>query len=144
MTATNDGCLQCGLCCKVFGDRITPTAENLYSWMENGRTDILSFFRVRTAAGADIRADKLSPEDLSDMVSVEMRDPVTGGYLPCCPFLRREGRNRYLCSIHTVKSDMCCNYMPWVWGETYFPACESLKALLRHTPPDQLSKDDTG
>jgi Fe-S-cluster containining protein len=128
----------------VFGDRITPTAENLYSWMENERSDILKFFRVRTASGADIRADTLSRDDLSDIVSVEMKDPETGRYLPCCPFLRRESRNRYSCSIHTVKSDMCCNYMPWVWGETYFPACESLKSRGRRPLPDQLSKDDTG
>jgi len=140
----DDGCLQCGLCCRVFGDKITPTTENLYSWIEEGREDILKFFRVRTATGADMRADSMSPEDLSGVISIELRDPDTGMYLPCCPFLRRESKTRYACSIHTVKSDMCCNYMPWVWGETFFPACESLRAQGRHPRPHEQQDDDSG
>ena len=35
-------CTQCGICCKVFGDSISPTTENVYSWIINGRTDILN------------------------------------------------------------------------------------------------------
>jgi Fe-S-cluster containining protein len=128
----------------VFGDRITPTTENLYSWMEGERTDILKFFRVRTATGGSIRADALNPGDLSDVMAIDLRDPETGRYLPCCPFLRREGRDRYMCSIHTEKPDMCCNYMPWVWGEPYFPACESLKGFRRYPCPDDSPEGDPG
>jgi Fe-S-cluster containining protein len=125
--AYDEGCFQCGLCCKVFGDRITPTVMNLYTWMESKRTDILKFFSVCIGKGRYASASDISPEDLSDILSIELRDPETGEYLPCCPFLRRASKNRYFCSIHTTKPDMCCNYMPWAWGETYFPQCKSLK-----------------
>jgi Fe-S-cluster containining protein len=123
-----EGCHQCGLCCKVFGDRITPTTLNLYTWMENERTDILKFFSVRTGEGRVMSAADIRPEELADVLSIELRDPGTGEYLSSCPFLRRVGKNRYLCTIHTLKPDMCCNYMPWIFGETYFPQCISLKS----------------
>jgi Fe-S-cluster containining protein len=138
----DEGCLQCGLCCKVFGDRITPTVINLYTWMEANRTDILKFFSVRTGKGVYTCAANLGPEDLADILSIELRDPKTGDYLPCCPFLRRAGKNRYLCSIHTTKPDMCCNYMPWVWGETYFPRCESLKNAEKRSCLNRIRAED--
>ena len=50
-----------------------------------------------------------------------------GGYLPVCPFLKRVAKNRYLCGIHAVKPEMCRNYQPWIWGETYFNRCKALK-----------------
>lgn len=124
----DQGCAQCGLCCKVFGDRITPTTMNLYSWMESGRTDILKYFHVWTGQGKHFRADAIREEDLSDVTTIELRDPATGNYVVSCPFLRRPGTNRYACSIHLSKPDMCCNYMPWIWGETYFPRCPAIKA----------------
>jgi Fe-S-cluster containining protein len=123
----NGGCQQCGLCCKVFGDRITPTTMNVYSWMEQGRTDILVYFSAVLRSGARVNGADLAPGDLGEVVTIELRDPETGGYLPVCPFLRRTGKTRYICSIHTVKPDMCCNYMPWVYGETYFPRCPAQK-----------------
>jgi Fe-S-cluster containining protein len=121
------GCQQCGLCCKVFGDRITPTTINLYTWMVNQRTDILKFFSVRTSKGKVVPAVDFKPEDLGEVVSIELRVPETAEYPSVCPFLRRVSKNRYLCSIHEMKPDMCCNYMPWIFGETYFPKCIALK-----------------
>lgn len=123
---TDNGCEQCGLCCKVFGDRITPTVMNLYSWMEQGRTDILRHFSACKGDGTWINTADLAYDDLGDIIAIELREPLSGEYPPACPFLRRVGRTRYICSIHTVKPDMCCNYMPWVYGETYFPRCRVL------------------
>jgi len=126
-----DGCRQCGLCCKVFGDRITPTVMNLYTWMESGRTGIMKHFSVCLGEKKFARADHITQEDLSDVTSIELRNPETGGYVAVCPFLCRAGRNRYLCSIHDEKPEMCCNYMPWVWGETYFPRCKALDGMVQ-------------
>lgn len=122
-----DDCHQCGLCCKIFGDRITPAPENLFSWMENGRGDILRFFMACLDDGRWVWCTELSPQDISGIHAVEMRDPSTGGYLPVCPFLLRIEKNRYICGIHALKPEMCRNYQPWVWGETYFNRCPALK-----------------
>jgi len=123
----DDECVQCGLCCKIFGDRISPTPENLYAWMRDGRDDALRYFAACLENGKWVRCTELAPEDLGNVHCIEMRDPVTGGYLPVCPFLRRVSKNRYLCGIHTIKPDMCRNYQPWIWGETYFNRCRALK-----------------
>jgi Fe-S-cluster containining protein len=131
---TSDECGQCGLCCKVFGDRITPTEGNLYSWMENGRTDILRNFSACLIGGTRVNGADLGPEDLGDIAIIELRDPVSGEYPAVCPFLRRVDRTRYICSIHTVKPDMCCNYMPWVYGETYVPRCRALYREEQKSP----------
>lgn len=131
----DSGCEQCGLCCRVFGDKITPTVANIYSWMENGQHDILRFFQACLADGSWVRCDRLFPDDLSEVVLAEIRDPDTGGYLPVCPFLRRVGKHRYLCSIHDAKPEMCRNYEPWIWGETFFPKCRVLEKCGRDCRP---------
>jgi Fe-S-cluster containining protein len=139
---TSDECGQCGLCCKVFGDRITPTVVNLYSWMENGRTDVLRFFSACLNSGRWVNGADLEPEDLGDITIIELRDPVSGEYPAVCPFLHRAGRTRYICSIHTVKPDMCCNYIPWVYGETYFPRCKALCKEGKKSPWSRLPHQD--
>ncbi|QQR71938.1 MAG: YkgJ family cysteine cluster protein [Methanolinea sp.] len=106
---------------------MSPTTMNLYSWMEQGRKDILVYFSALLQNGVRVNGADLENGDLGEIVTVELRDPKTGGYLPVCPFLRRIGKTKYTCSIHTVKPDMCCNYMPWIYGETYFPRCPALK-----------------
>ena len=40
----DEPCEQCGLCCKIFGDSVTPTAENIFTWIEQKRPDILQYF----------------------------------------------------------------------------------------------------
>jgi len=123
----SDDCDQCGLCCRIFGNSITPTVMNLYCWIEQGRTDILRYFSAAKEDGVWVNCAVLLKEDLGDIILMEMRDPETGEYLSVCPFLRRVRREKYICSIHPVKPDMCRNYQPWVWGETYFGRCKSLK-----------------
>lgn len=122
-----DSCMQCGLCCRVFGNGISPTPENIYSWIVDGRTEILRHFRACRADGTWIRCTELDAPGTGSITAVEMRDPETGEYPTVCPFLRRVGKTRYTCSIHADKPDMCRNYMPWVFGETYFPRCRALE-----------------
>jgi len=129
-----DECLQCGLCCKIFGDKIYPTPENLYSWLVSGRDDILRFFVACREDGKWVPCTELVLSDLGDVRAVEMRDPDTGGYLAVCPFLRRVSKSRYLCGIHTMKPEMCRNYQPWIWGETYFNRCRALKEREEKSP----------
>jgi len=126
-TEEDEPCSQCGLCCRIFGPGIAPTAENLFVWMEQGREDILRWFVATLEDGTSVPCTGLRPEDLSTFVSAGLRDPETGEYVTVCPFLRRVAKTRYLCGIHPVKPGMCCTYQPWVWGETYFNRCPSLK-----------------
>jgi len=121
-------CEQCGLCCRIFGPGIAPTAANVYTWMEQGRTDILRWFVAFVENGSiPVSCLDLAVDDLGGGGVFEMRDPSTGGYVSVCPFLRRVAKERYLCGIHAVKPEMCCTYQPWIWGETYFNRCKSLK-----------------
>ena len=123
----DEPCEQCGICCRVFGPDIAPTTENVYQWIGQGRTDILRWFVAFREHGEPVPCTSLSPDDLGDVISFEMRDPKTGDYVTVCPFLRRVSKKRYLCGIHPVKPEMCWNYQPWVWGETYFSRCPALK-----------------
>ena len=127
----DEPCEQCGLCCRIFGPGITPTVSNVYTWIEQDRTDILRWFMAFMDNGSPVSCTSLKPEDLGNVVSVEMRHPDSGDYVTVCPFLRRVEKNRYLCGIHLVKPDMCCNYQPWIWGETFFNRCRALKKIDR-------------
>jgi len=123
----DEPCEQCGLCCRIFGPGITPTPTNVYLWMEQDRHDILRWFVACMEDGTNRPCVSLTAPDLSTVIAFEMRDPISGGYVTVCPFLRRVAKSRYLCGIHTVKPEMCCNYQPWLWGETYFNKCPALK-----------------
>ena len=120
-------CEQCGLCCRIFGPGITPTPANVYLWIEQGRTDILRWFVAFREDGTAQGCAGLRAEELGNVVTFEMRDPESGGYVTACPFLRRVSKERYLCGIHRVKPEMCCTYQPWIWGETSFNRCRALK-----------------
>jgi Fe-S-cluster containining protein len=120
-------CEQCGVCCRIFGPGIAPTVQNVYLWMEQGRTDILCWFVANREKSTPVPCTELKAEDLGSIVSFEMRHADTGEYVTVCPFLRRVAKERYLCGIHPVKPDMCCTYQPWIWGETYFNRCRGLE-----------------
>ena len=131
LTGEDEPCEQCGLCSRIFGPGITPTAANVFVWIEQGRNDILRWFVAFMENSTTIPCTDLLAEDLGNLVSVEMRNPDTGEYVTVCPFLRRVEKQRYLCGIHAVKPDMCCTYQPWTWGETYFNRCQALKKTDR-------------
>ena len=50
----DEPCEQCGLCCRIFGPGITPTAANVYLWMEQGRADILRWFVAFMEDGSSV------------------------------------------------------------------------------------------
>jgi len=126
LTGEEDPCEQCGLCCRIFGPDISPTVSNVYTWMEQERTDILRWFVAFMDDREPVICTGLRTEDLGHTVSFELRNPDTGERVPVCPFLRRVAKKRYLCGIHQVKPEMCCTYQPWIWGETYFNRCTAL------------------
>ena len=132
LTTQDDPCEQCGLCCRIFGPGIAPTAENVYIWMEQERTDILRWFVAFRENNTPVNCADLQPEDLGNIVSFGMRNPDSGEYVTVCPFLRRVTKERYLCGIHPVKPEMCCTYQPWIWGETYFNRCRGLEKTGRN------------
>jgi len=94
-----DLCLQCGLCCRVFGVGISPTPENLYSWVAERRLEILRHFSACRTDGTWVPCTELDALEIGGIARVEMRDPETGGYPAVCPFLRRVGKSRYACAI---------------------------------------------
>jgi len=108
----DEPCEQCGLCCRIFGPGITPTAANVYLWMEQGRTDILCWFVAFKEDGTSVPCTALSADDLGNVVSFGLRNPETSEYVTVCPFLRS-------------------TYQPWVFGETYFNRCPALKKADR-------------
>jgi len=135
MTDKSDGieCDQCGICCKVFGDSISPTVENIYQWLTNDRSDILRHFSACFSNGTWKKCAELHPDELGDIITVEIRDPDTGTLVSACPFLTRVSKQRYICSIHMAKPEMCNNYKPWIWGETYLRRCRTLVEQERKT-----------
>ena len=126
-------CDQCGTCCKVFGDSISPTIENIYLWITNDRSDILRHFSACFLDGSWKNCAGLRPDELGDIVLTELRDPGTGALVSACPFLTRVSKKRYLCKIHTAKPDMCDNYRPWIWGETYLRRCRTIREQEQRT-----------
>jgi len=90
MTGTDNGidCDQCGTCCKVFGDSISPTIENIYQWLTNDRQDILRHFSACFANGTWKNCAELQVNELGDVITIEMRDPDTGALESSC---RRQG-----------------------------------------------------
>ena len=126
-------CDQCGTCCKVFGDSISPTIENVYQWLTNDRLDILRHFSACFKNGTWKKCSELKVDELGDIITVEMRDPDTGTLVSACPFLLRVSKTRYLCSIHMAKPEMCDNYKPWIWGETYLRRCRTIREQERKT-----------
>ena len=77
LTPEDEPCEQCGLCCRIFGPGITPTTANVHIWMEQERTDILRWFVALMEKSTPVKCTDLIPEDLGDIVSVEMRNPKT-------------------------------------------------------------------
>jgi Fe-S-cluster containining protein len=130
----DEPCEQCGVCCRIFGPGIAPTQANVYVWMEQGRTDILRWFVAFMEKGDPVSCADFPPENLGDVISFGMRNPDNGEYVTVCPFLRRVTKDRYLCGIHAVKPEMCCNYQPWIWGETYFNRCRGLGKTGKRWP----------
>ncbi len=120
-------CVQCGLCCRVFGDSISPTQENVYRWITEGRNDILCHFSACRSDGTKVRCDRIPVEEIGNTVSFELFDTDTGQYPVACPFLRRTGKKRFICSIHSSKPEMCDNYRPWIWGETGIRSCKAVR-----------------
>lgn len=86
---TTATCLMCGTCCKSFGGHLHASAADLRRWQELGREDILT--RVGSYGFLWI-------------------DPISHRIAQECPFLAQLDEERWGCSIHEVKPDICRAY----------------------------------
>jgi Fe-S-cluster containining protein len=91
-------CRQCGRCCRTLDYHSGITAEDVASWQESGRADILEWVGVT-------RSNCLVP------VYRIWVTPGTNQLAEVCPFLKRQSsENRWLCRIHDVKPKICREY----------------------------------
>jgi Fe-S-cluster containining protein len=88
-------CKQCGHCCLHLGAYQTcATEEDIASWEEHGRDDLLDWV-IQIAPGVyDI-----------------WMNPETGDYVNRCPWLdRKPGQGKYICRIQALKPEICRDY----------------------------------
>jgi len=91
-------CRQCGQCCRQLDYRDGMTQADAERLKEIGRTDILAWVRTARTSGGDI----------AHRIWVI---PGTNEFAPTCPFLKRGASpQRWICSIHEVKPDICRHY----------------------------------
>jgi len=94
----DEPCEQCGLCCRIFGPGISPTAANVYLWMS--RRTISARFVANMETPCRFPCRSLCNE----FGMWSRRDaPSETVSITVCPFLRRVTKERYLCGIHAMK-----------------------------------------
>ena len=91
-------CRQCGQCCRRLDYRDGMTEADVERLKKMGRNDILAWVRTtRTIRG-----------DIAHRIWVI---PGTNEFAPTCPFLKKGvSPQRWICSIHEVKPDICRHY----------------------------------
>jgi Fe-S-cluster containining protein len=91
-------CRQCGECCRALAYHDGMTAEDVAHLKRRGRKDILKWVRTsKTTEGRTVYRIWVTPG--------------TNQYERPCPFLKRgPSPDRWLCSIHEVKPQICRNY----------------------------------
>jgi len=100
-------CVMCGECCKKlgFGD-LKVTVEDYRRWKREGREDILRYVWL--------------PPGSPGFGDIWI-DPETGENLDYCPFLKRVSEDKYICTIHNTKPEVCkkfwCKYAYGVGGK---------------------------
>ncbi len=91
-------CRQCGQCCRQLNYRDGMTKEDVARLKQLGRDDVLEWVRPsRTVEGHRVYRIWVIPG--------------TNQFTRTCPFLKRgASRDRWICSIHDAKPDICKNY----------------------------------
>lgn len=82
-------CLMCGTCCKSFGGHLQASKRDLQRWTDLGREDILKWVGNNGWLWVD---------------------PESRHIIHRCPFLAPLDDKRFICSIHSVKPDICRDY----------------------------------
>ncbi|MDZ7831928.1 MAG: YkgJ family cysteine cluster protein [Desulfobacterales bacterium] len=94
----NFECRQCGRCCRRLDYRFELTDADYQLWVDQGRTDILEW------VGAFRRNGRI----VTYAIWIELG---TRRYAPICPWLKKiPGTDRWECSIHDVKPEVCREY----------------------------------
>jgi Fe-S-cluster containining protein len=99
-------CSNCGKCCTntSYMGTLQADGEDVKRWEREGRDDILRYVSV---LGPDENPwGDLWVDSENDFVE-KLR----------CPFVRKvRNSNRYLCSIHETRPQVCRDYVPWEPG----------------------------
>jgi Fe-S-cluster containining protein len=91
-------CQRCGICClHARFDEVHE--EDIRSWEELGRTDVLQWVRYR-------------PLGQGDFAYEVWIDPVTGEVAESCPWIEKKSNGgQYICRIYDVRPTIC-RYFP--------------------------------
>lgn len=110
----NFECRQCGRCCRQLDYRFELTKSDYQLWQRLGRTDILEW------VGAFRRNGRIAAYAI-------WVTPGTRNYAPVCPWLKNiAGTDRWECSIHDVKPEVCREY-PASRKHAQMTGCEAFK-----------------
>ena len=98
-------CNSCGKCCIKYSNGDLSAERSEIDYWENHRPDIYRY----------VRNGKI------------WMDPVSGGQLNLCPFLKKEkNQNRYTCDIYYDRPDDC-KYYPSNIAEMVGDECEMIE-----------------
>jgi len=98
-------CNSCGKCCIKYSNGDLSAERSEIDYWENHRPDIYRY----------VRNGKI------------WMDPVSGGQLTLCPFLKKEeNQNRYTCDIYYDRPDDC-KYYPSNIAEMVGDECEMIE-----------------
>lgn len=121
-------CRQCGLCCDRMADAYQGrvSVEEVRAWERLGLKRILRFVR---------RVER--PEYTLYKAWVH---PLTGRYLPRCPWLARPRDGRRLCRIHAYRPFKCRSF-PLQREQAERVACPGVRPRMEPVPDTDLESD---
>lgn len=91
-------CRQCGRCCQKLDYHSEVTANDVASWEQTGRSDILEWVGI-------------FENDSQETIYRIWIKPGTRTFAETCPFLQKKPHeNTWICRIHDVKPRICREY----------------------------------
>jgi Fe-S-cluster containining protein len=89
------------------------TVEDIRSWVEKGRTDILRHVSIRFADGTWRNGRDVAVYDMPNVSRIHFWVGEDGRALRHCPFLHWADDGKIYCRIHDVKPKICIGFTPW-------------------------------
>jgi len=133
-------CEQCGECCRHYSGTGWAKTHDLLRWHDEGRYDILQY-AVVIRGTTRVSCATLTRHALEQIPPLDTwTDPTGGTVLDTCPFLTPIAPDRWSCSIHRTKPEVCESCNPWEWGTLRggFP-CRAVQ-----TPPQARRTSNQG
>jgi Fe-S-cluster containining protein len=127
----------CGSCCRRIGFALAITARDWRRWTKEGREDILQYVRPLHMIDRRVRFKELVREDEARDIWVcgdAWINPETGDNLNKCPFLKSLSQEKYICTIHDTKPEVCrqfcCDETYGVGKKAWFKGWPYKKMIL--------------